>query len=119
MEDRVGWSDYKQQKPNLTEVALGRKRPPGFPAWIKLEKQVLKFWTYFTEEVRSERVEKERLRKCILFYYLEDDSIQLVEPKVGNSGIPQGRNHWKRNGKIYEPKNPKVTLTTVPYPHLH
>ena len=40
MEDRVGWSDYKQQKPNLTEVALGKKRSPGFPNWIKLEKQV-------------------------------------------------------------------------------
>ena len=54
---------------------------------------MLKFWTYFTEEVRSERIESERLRKCILFYYLEDDSIQLVEPKVGNSGIPQGVNN--------------------------
>ena len=51
---------------------------------------MLKFWTYFVEDVISERIENERIRKCIMFYYLEDDSIQLVEPKTGNSGIPQG-----------------------------
>ena len=39
-EERVGWSNYNQQKPNLTEMALGYKRPPGFPNWIRLEKQV-------------------------------------------------------------------------------
>jgi hypothetical protein len=29
-----------------------------------------------------------RIRKCTLYYYLEDDSIHIVEKKIENSGIP-------------------------------
>jgi len=28
--------------------------------------------------------------RCKIYFYLEDDSIQVIEPKVQNSGIPQG-----------------------------
>ena len=28
--------------------------------------------------------------RCKIYFYLEDDSIQVIEPKVENSGIPQG-----------------------------
>jgi hypothetical protein len=41
------------------------------------------------ENVES-RIEKDRLRRCDIFYYLEDDSLMVVEPAVPNSGIPQG-----------------------------
>lgn len=34
--------------------------------------------------------ENYRIRKCILYYYLEDDSIHVNEVKEENSGIPQG-----------------------------
>ena len=30
------------------------------------------------------------MRKCIIYYYLDDDTIHIFEPKVENSGIPQG-----------------------------
>ena len=30
--------------------------------------------------------------RCKIYFYLEDDSIQVIEPKVENSGIPQGMN---------------------------
>ena len=30
-----------------------------------------------------------RYRECKLYYYLEDDSIAIVEPKQGNSGLNQ------------------------------
>lgn len=30
------------------------------------------------------------LFRCKIYFYLEDDSIQVIEPKVENSGIPQG-----------------------------
>lgn len=32
------------------------------------------------------------LFRCKIYFYLEDDSIQVIEPKVENSGIPQGMN---------------------------
>lgn len=31
-----------------------------------------------------------RARKCIINYFLEDDTIHIYEPKIENSGIPQG-----------------------------
>ena len=31
-----------------------------------------------------------RIRKCIIYYYLDDDTIHIIEPRVENSGIPQG-----------------------------
>ena len=36
------------------------------------------------------RLENFRVRKCTIFYFLEDKSIQITEPKQVNSGIPQG-----------------------------
>ena len=34
--------------------------------------------------------ENYRIRKCIIYYYLEDDTLHILEPKVENSGIPHG-----------------------------
>jgi hypothetical protein len=28
------------------------------------------------------------VRKCILYFYLEDDTIHIIENRVENSGIP-------------------------------
>ena len=35
-------------------------------------------------------VEQHRVRKCVIYMYLEDESIYVGEPKQANSGIPQG-----------------------------
>jgi len=36
------------------------------------------------------RLENHRVRKVTVFYYLEDKSIMITEPKQSNSGVPQG-----------------------------
>lgn len=36
------------------------------------------------------RDETYRVRKCNIYFYLEDDTMQVVEPENKNSGIPQG-----------------------------
>ena len=51
---------------------------------------MLKFDAYFQEAVHERREERYRIRKCIIYFYLEDDTIQVLEPKQENSGIPQG-----------------------------
>jgi hypothetical protein len=51
---------------------------------------VLKFHGYFQEPVVEDPNENYRVRKCIIFYYLDDDTIQIIEGKVENSGVPQG-----------------------------
>lgn len=34
--------------------------------------------------------ENYRVRKIVVMYYLDDDSIFVNEPKIENSGVPQG-----------------------------
>ena len=51
---------------------------------------MLKFDAYFQETVHERREERYRIRKCVMYFYLEDDTIQVLEPKQENSGIPQG-----------------------------
>ena len=36
------------------------------------------------------RLENHRIRKVTIFYFLEDKSVQITEPKQVNSGVPQG-----------------------------
>jgi len=52
--------------------------------------KVLCFFGYFKEAVYESQIENYRIRQCEIFYYLEDDTIQIVEKKLENSGCPQG-----------------------------
>jgi len=60
------------------------------PSWVKLDRQVLKFYGFFKESVVESPMENYRVRKLEIFFYLEDNSISITEPKLMNSGIPQG-----------------------------
>ena len=60
------------------------------PAWVAYDRKVLRFSGYFKEAVHASSVENWRARKCLIYFYLEDDSMHIAEPKVENSGIPQG-----------------------------
>ncbi|KAL4656835.1 EF-hand domain-containing family member C2 [Arapaima gigas] len=61
-----------------------------YPLWLAFDKQVLCFDAYFQEVVTERQEEPYRLRKCKIYFYLEDDTLQVVEPPYKNSGIPQG-----------------------------
>lgn len=52
--------------------------------------QVLVFHAYFQEPVVEDPNENFRVRRCIINYYLDDDTIHILEHRVENSGIPQG-----------------------------
>ena len=51
---------------------------------------MLKFDAWFKQTVCESPEEHFRVRHVGLYYYLEDDSIAVIEPHVENSGIPQG-----------------------------
>ena len=53
--------------------------------------QVLLFNAYFKQTLNESDKEYYRVRPVKIYYYLEDDSISVVEPIVENSGIPQGK----------------------------
>ena len=61
------------------------------PAWVAFDRKVLRYYLFFKESVNESRIENYRIRALTLFYYLEDDSMHISEPKVENSGIPQAR----------------------------
>ncbi|KAJ1514308.1 EF-hand domain-containing member C2 [Coelomomyces lativittatus] len=60
------------------------------PAWIAFDRKVLRFYAYFQEAVQEKREEQYRIRKVNILFYLEDDTIHVIEPRRQNSGIPQG-----------------------------
>ena len=52
--------------------------------------QVLRFFAWYKQTVHESPDEHFRVRHVNIYYYLEDDSIAVVEPHVENSGMPQG-----------------------------
>jgi hypothetical protein len=72
------------------ETTLNESFPRILPQWIKMDKKVLKFNAYFVEHVVESAYENYRIRRCDIFYYLDDDTIHINEVKEENSGIPQG-----------------------------
>ena len=93
-EERLGWSAHTLHPLSIREKATGRDAT-GLPNWVRLQKQILKFDSYFVEDVVAERVETNRLRRCHIFYFLEDNTMMVTEPTVPNSGIPQGNTNIK------------------------
>ncbi|TMW58062.1 hypothetical protein Poli38472_013536 [Pythium oligandrum] len=52
--------------------------------------KVLRFYTFYVENVDESHHEVVRLRKNVLFHYLQDNTFEILEPRTPNSGIPQG-----------------------------
>lgn len=55
---------------------------------MKLDKIVLQFIGYFKESMVESRLENYRIRKVVIYYYLEDSTLMINEPKITNSGTP-------------------------------
>lgn len=72
-------------------VPKNQRHPRVTPAWLKHDKQVLRFYGFFQEAVVERHDENSRYRQVIFMYYMEDGTLQLSEPKIENSGIPQGQ----------------------------
>jgi hypothetical protein len=72
--------------------ALGSDYRTGetVPAWVAFGSQVLRFYGYFKEPIFSSQDENYRVRQVIILFFLEDDTLQILEPRQRNSGIPQG-----------------------------
>jgi DUF1126 PH-like domain len=51
--------------------------------------QTLRWYGYYTEDVPDSQTETFRVRRLVVLYYPEDDTLQVTEPKQDNSGLPQ------------------------------
>jgi hypothetical protein len=84
--------ELSNTQPTLTYGNTTRGPPVEFiPAHVAFDKKVLLFNAYFKQTVHESSKEYYRVRFVTIYYYLEDDSISVVEPPVENSGIPQGK----------------------------
>jgi len=86
----------------------GTAAPSRVPAWLAFDRQVLRYYAFFKEAVTESPSEEWRLRKCTIMYYLEDGTLQVSEPKVDNSGIPQGT--FLRRHRVAKPQGGFVTF---------
>lgn len=88
--DMTGPVVTHEERVAAKESARNTTTPRAPPAWLKHDRQVLRFYGFFQEPVHENPNENFRIRKCIIFFYLEDGTMQIVEPKIENSGVPQG-----------------------------
>ncbi|XP_063771180.1 EF-hand domain-containing protein 1 [Pseudophryne corroboree] len=114
--------ELANKRPTLT-YGQAKQAPPStfIPSHVAFDKKVLKFDAYFKELVPISQDETYRVRRVCLYYYLEDDSISVVEPPVENSGIPQGtflkrqRQPKNDNGDPYHWKDLNVGINITFY----
>ncbi|KAL3318897.1 EF-hand domain-containing member C2 [Cichlidogyrus casuarinus] len=94
---------FNDNKPGIGGQALPGQRieaprsnfPKGcsdqaYPAFVVFDKIALSFDAYCQESVFEKREERYRIRRVKIYFYPEDDTIQILEPRTKNSGIPQG-----------------------------
>eukprot|EP00049_Salpingoeca_infusionum_P005694 m.95331 g.95331 ORF g.95331 m.95331 type:complete len:620 (+) comp13056_c0_seq1:128-1987(+) len=84
----VGDSAASSSSPRR-QVKVGAQ--PQDPAWLVFDKQTLCFDCYFQEAVHERRDEHFRVRMCKLYFFPEDDTLEIIEPQKPNSGLPQGK----------------------------
>lgn len=75
---------------NISGAPANCKVPRNSPPWLKHDKQVLRFYAFFQEHVTESNLENSRYRHCVIMYFMEDGTLMITEPKIENSGIPQG-----------------------------
>ncbi|XP_062554556.1 EF-hand domain-containing family member C2 [Armigeres subalbatus] len=66
------------------------RQGPLLPSWLTYDRKVLCFHGFFQETLTEIDRIPYQIRKVKILYYLEDDTMQVSEPRTMNSGIPQG-----------------------------
>ncbi|XP_068629097.1 EF-hand domain-containing protein 1-like [Battus philenor] len=84
--------DSVNYDPSLT---YGRVKQPALPMviphWVHYDKRCLNFTAFFKQPVYENPNENYRVRIVNIVYFLEDDTITVIEPRTRNSGLWQGR----------------------------
>ncbi|XP_066995320.2 EF-hand domain-containing protein 1 [Anabrus simplex] len=93
--------DFTRLNPTLMYGKVKRYRVPQFiPHFVRYDSKCLTFYAFFTQSVDNP-MEQYRIRNVKIIYFLEDDTITVLEPPVQNSGFVQGK--LIRRSKV--PKN--------------
>ncbi|KAM4529548.1 EF-hand domain-containing protein 1 [Fundulus diaphanus] len=95
LSEQLTQQDINELSFESPDIAYARDDQPKYedfiPAHVALHKKILRFNAYFLEEIVYSPEEEHRVRPVVIYYYLEDDSMCILEPAVENSGIIQGK----------------------------
>ncbi|GFQ79786.1 EF-hand domain-containing protein 1 [Trichonephila clavata] len=101
------------------ELTYGPKRSAPkaveLPRYLALDKKVLRFSGFIREDVHDYSREEYRIRPVKVLYYLQDDTMEVIEPKIPNSGLVQGQRSYISLER-FEPANGRIGLQHN-YPH--
>eukprot|EP00557_Chaetoceros_sp_GSL56_P008992 CAMPEP_0176489832 /NCGR_PEP_ID=MMETSP0200_2-20121128/7522_1 /TAXON_ID=947934 /ORGANISM="Chaetoceros sp., Strain GSL56" /LENGTH=657 /DNA_ID=CAMNT_0017887047 /DNA_START=230 /DNA_END=2200 /DNA_ORIENTATION=+ len=86
---RYSLSRQKQDRENK-KVALPFCPGSRLPPFLEHDRRVLLFHAYYEEDVMQSAIESKRVMKCEIYFYVEDGTIEIIQTKQENSGIPQG-----------------------------
>jgi hypothetical protein len=106
---------------NYDELLKVQNEPQSYkiPSYIAYDKMVLRFFGYYKESTYQSS-EQYHLRKVVIYYYLEDNTMRVNEPQVENSGIPQGvlisrQKIPKSSSEFYTPKDFNIGINVQLY----
>lgn len=88
--DNVNMLVDKAEGTNRVPSLYCRKQAPDLPAWILYDKQILRFQAYFQQSLHEMRASNRILRKVDIYFFLDDGTIKVMEPRTDNSGMSQG-----------------------------
>ncbi|KAI9004088.1 hypothetical protein BC832DRAFT_558508 [Gaertneriomyces semiglobifer] len=81
--------EHDHHSPSRPSISSNDIKNRFIPSFVAFDKTVLRFNAYFKVPV-FESSEQYHLHRVKILYYVEDDSIAVVEPPVENSGMMQG-----------------------------
>ena len=102
--------DYKKSSMQYQDKKLfGEIEPPksySLPSTYKSDSSSnlnseSTYFGYFKESIVEKELESGRIRLLVIYYYLTDDTISIVDTRQENSGIPQGG--FLSRGHIFKP----------------
>ncbi|KYK63447.1 putative EFHC1 [Toxoplasma gondii TgCatPRC2] len=105
------WRDGSTLPKATTREHYTCDEPPTveLPAADLMENQVLRFFCFFKSHVEEDKMQNIRVRRCNLYYYLEDDTVQIEEPQIDNSGLRHGT--LIKRHRIQNASNPMVYIS--------
>ena len=73
----------------------------SLPPFLEHDRRVLLFNAYYEENVLQSATEDKRILVSEIYFYVEDGTIEIIQTKQENSGIPQGV--FLRRSKVAKP----------------
>jgi hypothetical protein len=73
----------------------------SLPPFLEHDRRVLLFNAYYEENVLQSAIEDKRVLVSEIYFYVEDGTIEIIQTKQENSGIPQGV--FLRRSKVPKP----------------